>query len=194
MQDISKEIHVLMRRSQSLVEAFYRVYDPSRLWQEWDDSERKGKRRLAGEGRHFRSYRIPSHGGELDLALNVAKPCFGQGRPDGIRQWIAACKSIKKFQHPLLPPFEVLEGLDDLVLFVMPFCEEALSLSEQNSPKIGAQIESLRVLLASEGWLMDDYWQLRTCRGYPFVIDFSELKTIGKDREWPEGKSPRLRS
>ncbi|RYZ67885.1 MAG: hypothetical protein EOP09_10300 [Proteobacteria bacterium] len=67
--------------------------------------------------------------------------------------------------------------MDNLILFVMPFCEEALSLSEQNSPRMAARIESLRQLLQSEGLLMDDYWQLRTCRGYPFVIDFSELKS-----------------
>ncbi|RYZ57335.1 MAG: hypothetical protein EOP07_10195 [Proteobacteria bacterium] len=187
MQDISKEIHVLMRRRESLVEAFYRGFDPSRLWQEWDLSEHKAKRALTGEGRHFRSYRIPSPSGGLDLALNVAKPCFYSAGPQNIRNWIKACKSVKKLQHPLLPPFEVLEGLNDLVLFVMPYCEEALSLSEQNSPKMSAQINSLRDLLASEGWMMDDYWQLRTCRGYPFVIDFSELK------EKPASSAPRLR-
>ncbi len=176
MQDISKEIHVLMRRRQSLVEAFYRVFDPSRLWQEWDQAEHKAKRTLCGEGRHFRSYRIPSPGGGLDLALNVAKPSFYKDSPEGIREWVRACKGVKKLQHPLLPPFEILQGIDDLVLLVMPFCEDALSLSEMNSPKIAAQIESLSALLASEGWQMDDYWQLRSCRGYPFVIDFSELK------------------
>lgn len=176
MQDISKEIQVLMRRREALVEAFYRGYDPSRLWTEWDLAEHKSKRTLSGEGRHFRSYRIPSSGSGIDLALNVAKPCFYKAGPQDVRNWVKACKSVRKLQHPLLPPFEILEGIDDLLLFVMPYCEDALSLSEQNSPKMAAQIESLRQLLESEGWIMDDYWQLRTCRGYSFVIDFSELK------------------
>jgi len=191
MQDISKEIHVLMRRRQGLMEAFHRAFDPSRLWSEWDLCVNQSKRAMCGEGRHFRSYRIPGLAGGLDLALNVAKPCFYQAGPQTTRNWTRALQSIKKLQHPLLPPFEVLEGLNDLVLFVMPYCEEALSLSEQNSPRMAAQIESLRVLLAEHGWIMDDYWQLRTCRGYPFVIDFSELKA--KNGGEKQGRGPRLR-
>ncbi|RZA23019.1 MAG: hypothetical protein EOP10_13890 [Proteobacteria bacterium] len=178
-----------MRRRQDLIEAFYRVFDPSRLWQEWDQAVNKGARRLTGEGRHFKSFRIPQGTGRgIDLAMNVAKPCFHQGRSDLTREWVRACKSIKSLSHPLLPPFEVLEGAGDLVLFVMPFCEEALTLSQQNSPKIAAQIKGLRDLLSAAGWMLDDYWQLRSCRGYPFVIDFSELKMIP-----PQGSAgPRL--
>lgn len=179
MEEVSKENLVLMRRRQDLVEAFYRVYDPSRLWQEWDQAVNKRTRSLTGEGRHFKSFKIPlagSGGRGLDLAMNVAKPSFHQGRSDLMRDWVKACKAIKSLSHPLLPPFEILEGVGDLVLFIMPFCEEALTLSQQNSPKIATQIASLRALLLENGWILDDYWQLRTCRGYPFVIDFSELK------------------
>lgn len=177
LEDVSQENLILMRRRQDLVEAFYRVYDPSRLWQEWDQATRKGTRDLNGEGRHFKSYKIPMGSSRgLDLAMNVAKPSFHMGRTDMTRDWVKACKAVKSLSHPLLPPFEVLEGAGDLILFVMPFCEEALSLSQQNSPKISAQIASLRNLLLNHGYIMDDYWQLRTCRGYPFVIDFSELK------------------
>lgn len=187
MEDVSKENLILMRRRQDLIEAFYRVYDPSRLWQEWEQATRQGTRSLTGEGRHFKSYKIPmvSNRG-LDLAMNVAKPSFHQGRTDLTRDWVKACKAVKSLSHPLLPPFEVLEGAGDLILFIMPFCEEALTLSQQNSPKISGQIASLRDLLYAHGWLMDDYWQLRTCRGYPFVIDFSELKKA------PNAPEPRL--
>lgn len=177
LENLAKENLVLMRRRQDLVEAFYRVYDPSRLWLEWDEAVNKGNRWVTGEGRHFKSYKIPLGAGRgVDLAMNVAKPSFHQGRSDLTRDWVRACKSIKSLTHPLLPPFEILEGVGDLVLFVMPFCEEALTLSQQNSPKIAMQIHSFRDLLLEHGWIMDDYWQLRSCRGYPFVIDFSELK------------------
>ncbi len=192
MQDISKEIHVLMRSRQSLVEAFYRAFDPSRLWGEWEQAEHKSARTLSGEGRHFRSYRIPKTNGGLDLALNVAKPCFHQSGPQHIRNWKLALKAIRNLQHPLLPPFEVLEGMNDLILFVMPYCEEALSLTEQNSPKVSAQILGLRALLWNSGLVMDDYWQLRTCRGYTFVIDFSELKANHAPKDHG-ASAPRLR-
>jgi hypothetical protein len=188
LQDVSQENLILMRRRQDLVEAFYRVYDPSRLWQEWDKAVNKGERPLTGEGRHFKSFKIPNVGTRgIDIAMNVAKPCFQQGRSDLIRNWVRACKSIKSLSHPLLPPFEILQGTGDLTLFIMPFCEEALTLSQQNSARIATQIASLRDLLAIQGWLLDDYWQLRSCRGYPFVIDFSELKRLpNNDLEGPK--------
>lgn len=190
MEDVSQENLILMRRRQDLIEAFYRVYDPSRLWQEWDEAVNKGTRNLTGEGRHFKSFKIPMKSPRgMDLAMNVAKPSFHLGRTDKIRDWIKACKAVKSLTHPLLPPFEILEGASDLILFIMPFCEEALSLSQQNSPKISTQIASLHDQLSAQGYVMDDYWQLRTCRGYPFVIDFSELK---KSPE-PAQKSPGLR-
>ncbi len=179
-----------MKRRQDLVDAFYRVYDPSRLWQEWDQAVHKYSRSLTGEGRHFKSYKIPLGGGRgLDIAMNVAKKSFFEGRHDLMREWVKSCKAIKSLTHPLLPPFEVLEGVDDLVLFIMPFCEEALTLSQQNSPKISQQLKSLNDLLASHGYFMDDYWQLRTCRGYPFVIDFSELKRMGQGQGEGQTKS-----
>ena len=189
MESISKEIHRLNTEKSKLIEGFYKVYDPSRLWAEWREAT-KGNRELSGEGRHFRSYRIPSPGGGLDLAINSAKASFYQERPKFIRNWVLACKALAQISHPLLPPFEVLEGEDGHVLIVMPYCESALSPEQGRDLGIRKQLSELEVLLEREDWTLDDYWQLRCCQGHVFVTDFSELKRKSA-REASVG--PRLR-
>lgn len=174
MQTFIHENQELRHRKDDIVKDFYLSFDPSWLWQEWERSEKSGRARIAGEGRHFRSYRIKGRGC-LDLALNVAKSQFHRDSPVDRREWIVLMQKLKKVSHPLLPPTEVLSADDnEQLLIVQPFCEEAVSHNE--IPKFRPMLGELESLLLTHGLYLDDYWQLRSCRGHPFVIDFSELK------------------
>ncbi|MBC7660861.1 MAG: hypothetical protein H7249_14280 [Chitinophagaceae bacterium] len=180
MFDIVNDFQVLMDARRVLVQGFYKSYDPSRLWQENKDIA-KSRRHILGEGRHFRSYLIPRQGEGLDLAMNVAKLSFLERGPGERKSWLEACKGLMKVTHPLLPPFEVLEGDNDALLFVMPYCEVPLSIDELKTSPITTRMESLKRLLTEQGLIMDDYWQLRRCRGHEFITDFSDLKRSSVD-------------
>lgn len=181
MQTFLHENPGLRQRRDNIVKDFYASFDPSWLWQEWNRAEQSARTLVSGEGRHFRSYRIRGRT-TLDLALNVAKPQFHRSSPIDRREWIGLMRKLKAVNHPLLPPTEVLSEQDDeRLLIIQPYCEEALSLSEM--PALRPLLSELEELLAREGLMLDDYWQLRNCRGHPFVIDFSELKRTAVDRD-----------
>lgn len=182
MQTFLHENPGLRHRRDDIVKEFYANFDPSWLWQEWSRVERSPRTLIVGEGRHFKSYRIRGKG-SLDLALNVAKQQFHKNSTVSRREWIGLMRKLKTVIHPLLPPTEVLSEQDDeRLLIIQPYCEETLSLSEM--PAIRPLLQELEKLLASHGLVLDDYWQLRNCRGHPFVIDFSELKRTagGEDK------------
>lgn len=168
------------QRSQ-IVRDFYRAFDLSWMERQIRDLDRLPPQPL-GEGRHFRSYRVIS-GKSLDLALNVAKRSFGEGQSATRRLWCQAIRQLQSLSHPLLPPIEVIPLQDDGIAYVMPYCEQEVPMASLRQEAFRTWLAEWERELEGLGLWMDDYWQLRLCRGHPFVIDFSELKPLPL-RKW----------
>ncbi len=162
----------LRQSKAALQQAFYRSLDSSlirsgivhgpaaRLWSK------------IGEGRHFQCFRQPNYGG-LDLCILLAKPAFLQQVSLSPKAWAADIRKLGTLDHPLVPPMEVIEDIE-FFAYVQPFCEADLVLT----PEIREVLRGLHENLRREGLELDDYQQLRSCQGHPFVIDFSELKRL----------------
>lgn len=176
MERISKLFLELRQGRTALEKAFYRSLDTSlirsgilygpafRVWP------------LMGEGRHFQCFRLKSSGA-LDLAVLVAKPSFQDGDDRRRQAWKNDLSRLKKLDHPLIPPMEVIED-NEFFAYVQPFCEQDLVLSDS----LKAAWEDLLRSMAQIGLELDDYPQLRSCQGQALVIDFSELKRLSDQR------------
>lgn len=164
----------LTKQRAEIVKEFYRSYDPALIRQCFTNKHQLGLE--LGEGRHFRSYRLRGQG-TLELAINFAKPSFFDSE---LGSWKSSLKRLGRINHPLLPPFELVEDANaEILAYVLPYCEKDLPRSTW--PVLGVErwLEDFTRSLSGAGLWLDDYLQLRSCRNHPFVIDYSDLKPLG---------------
>jgi hypothetical protein len=174
MDEISKLFLRLRQSKAGLEKAFYGSLDSSlirsailggsafRTWQK------------LGEGRHFRCLRL-TQPDRLDLAINLAKPSFLRAEKRLRKQWAADLQQLRGLDHPLIPPMEVLDD-SEFFAYIQPCCDQELTISSE----IRQLLEDMQRAMNSRGLELEDYPQLRTCQGHPFVIDFSELNRLQK--------------
>lgn len=168
-----KEQELTLQRT-AIVKDFYRSFDPSLSQQSLKQTHQLGL--ALGEGRHFKSYRLPARG-PLALAINLAKASFLDRDPRQKAEWKKSMAKLERLQHPLLPPFQLVEDAENLG-YVLPYCESAVPQSEWSRLGLSPWIEDCVASLASAGLWLDDYLQLRACRGHPLLIDYSDLKPL----------------
>ncbi len=171
----SEQDRELIEKRQSICRDFYRSFDRAQVDTQLGRLPKGGIE--LGEGRHFRSFRLSSNS-SIDLAINIAKPAFGQGDPSFRREWQQRMRLVQTLTHPLLPPFELV-GDTDLLAYVLPYCEASLPPEDWDVYQVRPELRTFEETLAQKGLVLDDYWQLRLCCQHPFVIDFSELKRTG---------------
>lgn len=166
----------LSRERKAIACDFYRVYEPSLAR---DFIEKLPKREFElGAGRHFTSFLYKTQG-LLDLVVNVGRPAFLEKSEN----WAGRMQKLQKLDHPLLPPFELWPGAEGV--YVMPYCEQIVSPAVWRASGLSPLLDSFQLALQAAGLALDDYWQLRTCRGHPFVTDFSDLISAGPFKEGP---------
>ncbi len=167
---ISKLFLELRQSKAALEQAFYRSLDSSVIRSGLQQSPRFRVWELLGEGRHFQCFKLPGRG-DMDLAVLLAKPAFLRADGPARRQWGDDLKRLPSLQHPLLPPMELVADIE-FFAYVQPYCAVDLKLDKM----LSAALMDLQEKLATLDLELDDYPQLRSCQGHPFVIDFSELK------------------
>lgn len=176
------QVRDLTESRQRIARDFYRSFDADLALTLAADLSKTGE--FLGEGRHFRSYRLRSRG-SLDLVLNLAKPAFGLADGPKVGAWRGYMKALQRLAHPLLPPLEVLPSGEAAAAFVMPYCEEIIPEKSWDDLGLRALLETFEAELALAGLILDDYWQLRSCQGHPFVTDFSELMSLSSSIRRP---------
>lgn len=167
---ISKLFLELRQSKAALEQAFYRSLDSSVIRSGLQQSPRFRVWEILGEGRHFQCFKLPGRG-EMDLSILLAKAAFRNADGPARQTWALDLKRLQSLQHPLIPPMEVIEDID-FFAYVQPFCEAELKIDKT----LSGLLKDLHTSLAALDLELDDYPQLRGCRGHPFVIDFSELK------------------
>jgi hypothetical protein len=172
VNEISKPFLELRQSKAALEKAFSRSLDTSVIRSGIMQGHVERQWNLVGEGRHFQCFKLPGRGA-MDLAVLLARPAFLKGELQARRLWARDLKRLLTLAHPLIPPMEVMDDTE-FFAYVQPFCEAELHVTAA----IQTALRDLQTALASQELELDDYTQLRSCQGHPFVIDFSELKRL----------------
>ena len=184
--------HQLKQMDQArLREAFHHLFDRSKAehWlRHFDRLEGQAQDLLVGEGTHFRTLRLPpcrpwprgeGDAASLTLVMKRALPTFGDAHSPGVRRWAQNLLTLAAAPPPLAPPMEVVWA-DQAVGLVMPFGADGHAAAAPHWQPIGGAIENFETHLRGLGMALQDMVQIRVWEGIPFVVDFSDLKSIGQ--------------
>ena len=143
-------------------------------------TRQRAKVTLIGEGCHFKSFRVNSHG-PVALVLSIATSGFKDGLVSGYNKWALAMARLKPLRLPLVPPFEILRHEDadhTKIALVTPYGGEKEVMASAHWQPLAGHIDSLNDGLKDHELSLDDVAQIRCLEGMPFVIDWSDLMTL----------------
>lgn len=134
---------------------------------------------LVGEGFHFRSYKYNKYH-TIALVLSVAKSSFYQTLSSEIDLWIRSMRRLKSLDVHFVPPFEIVLWAEK-VTYVTPYAPDPPSMHHPDFEPLEIYIKSFREKLHQAKLVIEDYLQIKCLKGVPFVIDWSDLKSITFD-------------
>ena len=146
---------------------FHRNLDPSLVLQ----SVRNPKTlKLLGKGFHFHTYLLNMR--DFSYGLSIARNGIWDGEGHRLDQWFQGLEMLSTIDHPLIPPI-VSGNVEEQIYYITPYCNQNLTLSKNS---LGKELANLEAKLDQRGLWVDDYWQVKSLEGQPFVIDWSDLR------------------
>jgi hypothetical protein len=133
-----------------------------------------------GEGRHFRAFVLQSNQSfKESLVIQLPKPTFLGHEPEQRTQaWLNCMRRIQNAKIALIPPFEVVVVEQRLQCLVTPFgsggADQALPRWQPVNDYVSLTVRELRGMRLE----IDDYIQVRTMHGIPFICDFSDIRAL----------------
>ncbi len=168
-----------MLKLPALVQGFYRGWDPSFAGSTLNALAQGRGPEAIGEGTFFSCYPLrAADPRDLKTVLLLAKPSFYRQGPRYLEAWRQAMLRMRSLEHPLLPPFELLESPKGQVAYGMPYLAQALGSEAQRHPSFDRQRCELEALFAAKGLHLGDLWQFRLWQGQPLLCDFSDLTLV----------------